>query len=757
MGTTSATASSRGDRGNSIPRDNPDLTGYTFHSYTLVRPIGAGAMGVVYEATKSGRRLRFAIKILDPRESSHEAQALERIDHPNVVTVFAFGTMRDPKGQPRPYIVMSLVDQARSLATAAAAKSVDERLEMFEQVCRGVEEIHNTVNHHDLKPANILVGRHGVPMVTDFGLATPIASNETRRSGGTPLYMSPEQFCTPIANLTRRSDVYALGVILYELLTGTWPHLIPDGASRDELAAIRARPVTPPSRVCHELDDELDRIVLRALSFSPDARYEKASDLELAIARYRAKGVGTFERMRRSGARAWRDTRGLRVGVRTAAMVGMAVALAMLVAIGPVRRSVNWEARVPVAAPGGGTLTGVRIVKMPSSLEMVRLAGANGIPAASVNDAGSWRGLHGILCERLAGIADVIVFDIWFAGERPEDDRFAAGIRHALASETPVVVGAQTGEVDAEGMPVVSSVLWDAGVRWGFVKVDHLGRGATGVPLLIEREPAAVPSLSLTAIAMSGVRRGFPEFGLDQEGEILIEYWAEGRSRRPGTRRRLNENLLVQPTTVEVPPRRNLSDSFVKPGERVAAVRIDGISPEVQAASTVDYEAVLDRNPDALAALSGKIVVVYDHERDNLFSVKGRQMKGAFVHAAAIEALLANAAPRRWAGPEHLPAMVAAAALGVGLGWGSVMVVSGLGLRKPAVLYAASLSVRVIVDAGAVWALHAAALALLRRDNILMSPVPSACTIVLAAEIGAVWTVLFLSRHTRRRITPCLE
>ena len=210
-------------------------------TYKLLEAIGEGGMGVVYmaEQTQPVRR-KVALKIIKPGMDTRqviarfeaERQALALMDHPNIARVLDAGAT----GSGRPYFVMELVkgipitdycDQAHH--------SIPERLDLFMQVCKAVQHAHQKgIIHRDIKPTNVLITLHDgvpVPKVIDFGVAKATGQQLTEKTlftafaqmVGTPLYMSPEQAALAGLDIDTRSDIYSLGVLLYELLTGTTP------------------------------------------------------------------------------------------------------------------------------------------------------------------------------------------------------------------------------------------------------------------------------------------------------------------------------------------------------------------------------------------------------------------------------------------------------------------------------------------------------------------------------------------------------
>lgn len=332
--------------------------------YVLRELLGEGGFGVVYRAAQvEPVRREVALKILKlgmdtrdvVRRFQRERQALASTDHPNIARVLDAGATETG----RPYFVMELVRGVDICTHADRARlDVDARLELFEQVCRGVQHAHERgLVHRDLKPGNVLVATQdgrAIPKVIDFGVAKAsrgsgaVTTLATRHGStlGTPTYMSPEQASLGEAAIDARSDVYTLGVLLYELLVGA-PPLDPERLQnappqeierllREEVAerpsarvrgAVRpaARRGLTPGALATRLRGDLDWIVLRALEKERERRYATAAALADDVRRHlegepvRARPPSRVYRARRYVARH-----------RTAAL-GMACTLLALV------------------------------------------------------------------------------------------------------------------------------------------------------------------------------------------------------------------------------------------------------------------------------------------------------------------------------------------------------------------------------------------------------------------------------------------
>jgi len=307
----------------------PDRAPERIGPYKILEKIGEGGMGVVYAAEQEAPfRRRVALKIIKPGMDSKqvlarfeaERQALALMDHPSVAKVFEAG--ETPRGLP--YFAMEYV-QGEPITTYCDRHrlSIRQRLDLLVQVCEGVQHAHQKgIIHRDLKPSNVLVALQGdnpVPKIIDFGVAKATAQRLTERTMftelgvliGTPEYMSPEQAEMTGLDVDTRTDVYALGVILYELLTGTLPFEPKDLRSLgfDEIRR-RIREVDPPrpstristlgergtesarmrrtepGKLASRLKGDLDWITSKAIEKDRTRRYGSPNDLAADIGRH---------------------------------------------------------------------------------------------------------------------------------------------------------------------------------------------------------------------------------------------------------------------------------------------------------------------------------------------------------------------------------------------------------------------------------------------------------------------------------------
>lgn len=271
--------------------------------FGTLAPIGEGAMGLVLEGYDAERQCPVAIKMLkvrDPdarRRMLREAELLARVQHPNVCAILELG---ESDGQP--WIMMPLI-RGRVLDQAWQSLSLDARIDLLIDVCRGVEAAHAAgLIHRDLKPANIMVtsDEHGalVPIVMDFGIARneydPAGSlTATGEIVGTPNCMSPEQVRGERSLIDRRTDVWAIGCLLYQAICDRLPYL---GASAAVvMAQIVTRDVPSPRRLRPQLSRKLARICVQCLERDRGRRYPDVSSIREDLRRYR-KGLPVLAR-----------------------------------------------------------------------------------------------------------------------------------------------------------------------------------------------------------------------------------------------------------------------------------------------------------------------------------------------------------------------------------------------------------------------------------------------------------------------------
>lgn len=269
---------------------SPDMPRDYFSGYELIREIYTGGQGVVYQAIHKDTKRKVAIKVLIEgpyatkaarRRFEREIELVAGLKHPNIISVFDSGMA--PHGQQ--YCVMDYV-RGVPLDQYVRDKKLKLRdiVTIFSMVCDAVHHAHQKgILHRDLKPSNVLVDGNGHPRILDFGLAKMIGGPEetfvsvTGHIVGTLPYMSPEQSGGPAFSVDIRTDVYALGVILYRIVTGHAPYDTPDDNLVTAFRNIQeAEPAKPPLK---GVNSEIRVIIVKAMEKDPERRYQSASEL----------------------------------------------------------------------------------------------------------------------------------------------------------------------------------------------------------------------------------------------------------------------------------------------------------------------------------------------------------------------------------------------------------------------------------------------------------------------------------------------
>src|SRR4051794_11685994 len=269
--------------------------------YRIVRMLGQGGMGIVYEAEQDRPRRTVALKVIKPgfanpnllRRFELEAEALGRLQHPGIAQIFEAG-MADTGCGLQPYFAMELIGGEPLVQYAQAhALNIQQRLELMAKVCEAVHHAHQRgIIHRDLKPANILVEASAQPKVLDFGVARitegdaqTTLQTEVGQILGTLTYMSPEQVLGNPLDVDTHSDVYSLGVILFELLAGRLPYKIP----RQPHEAVRTLQDCSPTRlglISRDYRGDIETIVGKSLEKEKIRRYASAAEMAGDIQRH---------------------------------------------------------------------------------------------------------------------------------------------------------------------------------------------------------------------------------------------------------------------------------------------------------------------------------------------------------------------------------------------------------------------------------------------------------------------------------------
>ena len=289
------------------PADPTVVKGTRIGNYHIRRIIAMGGMGIVYEAVQEHPHRTVALKVMRVgvtsksamRRFEYEVQTLARLPHANIAQIYEAGTHTDPlsPSESVPYFAMEYVPNARPLIEYANVKklTVRERLALFTKICDAVDHANQRgIIHRDLKPSNVLVDSNGEPKIIDFGVARATDSDlalTTMQTNvgqliGTLQYMSPEQCEADPHALDTRSDVYSLGVLLYELLCDQLPYDVQRVALHEAARVIREELPARPSSVNRLLRGDVETITLKALEKDRTRRYQTAGQFGEDIQHY---------------------------------------------------------------------------------------------------------------------------------------------------------------------------------------------------------------------------------------------------------------------------------------------------------------------------------------------------------------------------------------------------------------------------------------------------------------------------------------
>ena len=659
----------------------------TFPGYQIVRELRHGGQGVVYQAIQQATKRKVAIKVLlhgkfaaaaARRRFEREIETVAQLHHADIISIFHADVTSDG----RPYYVMDYVrGEPLNRYVRDHRLTLKQTLELFARICHAVHYAHQRgVLHRDLKPSNILIDGDGNPKILDFGLAKWLAApvdpgvTATQDAVGTLPYMAPEQTRNDPDKIDVRTDVYALGVILYLLLTGCFPYPV-NGNLADVLSHIVHTPPVPPEKNWSSevgvasrtgsasgrqrcpIDREVRTIVLTALAKQRERRYQSAAELAGDIERYlahqpiHARGdsmaylVSTRARTLARRHPVWAYL----LAVWAAAFITDAVVVRAVYSWTPLNDAYERLLARTFAGSDAAAFEQVCVVAITDDTDVERLAQEAGVGGVTRAENRSLRRLHGRLMERLAaGEPLAVAWDISFEGETEYDEGFVQGVQALRDGGIEAIVGTHGWLADEQGLPRVSKNILPH-VRWGSMVVGASGPGRWGLDLCLQRTGRdAAPSLALATLAAARRPDTAAHWMLDSESHALDVRYVRPAEVAPRAGHWVGEQERVKLTEV------SFEDSDyplfgIRRGDQLGLLATPIPATGILDGSTIPYHAVLRADEAQLQDwFAGKAVVVGDMRgaTDRHGHPDGRRIAGCYIHATGLDMLLCDLAVR---------------------------------------------------------------------------------------------------------------
>ncbi len=678
------------------PVDDCAIPADALPGYRMIKEIHRGGQGVVYQASQLSTRRKAAIKVMrqgpfagpsDRARFEREVRVLAQIQHPNIVGIHDTGQAAGCY-----YYVMDYIHgQPLDAYVRQRSLSIDELLKLFLKICDALNAAHlRGVVHRDLKPGNILIDTDGEPHVLDFGLAKTVAADtDTTRMTITGQFLgslpwaAPEQAEAAPSKIDTRTDVYALGVVLFQLLTGKFPYDVM-GNMHDVLNNILTAVPLRTTRLRREIGNDLDTVVQKCLEKDRPRRYQTAGDLARDIRHYLAGEP--IEARRASIMYMMRTRTATAVGRRPIAACLAIVLISVMFAqvaggltvflITPLNSL--FEQLVQRGRPtttATKPLKDIRVVALRRDMDYAGMAQQVGLSEDVLrNDLYAMRRVHGLLMQRLCEARPaVVVWNIHFRAERPEYDNYlAAGMQALRDAGIEVVVGVPNWSLGPDGLPeLCRAVLRQA--RWGSTPLQA-GQGDTWkLPILIQHGLAdPLPSMELQAYA--AFRQPGCRFDLRvnlQRETITLLYWRRTDPTVP--------SKALTGTTEEIrlsAVRRIITEKGVDigvfPNDLAGYYLIELPSDADLERVTCQYDTLLNADPDTLRELvHGRIVIIGDARFSERYNrdPQQRTIWETHTHAAVIDMLLRDAPLQIVSPPAMLLLTALAAFTGMGIGW----------------------------------------------------------------------------------------
>jgi CHASE2 domain-containing sensor protein/tRNA A-37 threonylcarbamoyl transferase component Bud32 len=685
-----ATRAGSGDEETALPTVSPAsapplpaaLPADFFPGYEILEEVNRGGQGVVYKALQQGTRRCVAIKVMregplasaaDQARFEREIQVLGALRHRHIVTIHASGVVAGCSYYVMDYIAgVSLQEWFEQTRRPAG-----ELLALFSKICGAIGAAHaRGIIHRDLKPGNIRIDGEGEPNVLDFGLAktglgagivSPGAVTGTGQFLGSPAYSSPEQMDGRPDRIDARTDVYALGLILYQMLVGQLPYDV-SGSFDSVRLHVRETQPRPPRSIVRDLDVDVETIVLRCLSKERERRYLDARALLADIERYLAGEP--IEARRDSVAYVLRKR--LRRGMQRNRLLAGMIVLVLSSAAGVGTLHLPYGLRLldrEFDRGGAAWLLSLRpawsddVVVVGLSDEsmalVATLAEERGLSGVTPENRISLRKLHGTLFADLAraGVR-VVCFDGFFEREDPQFDvAFAEGAHRLHDAGARLLVGVRT----ATGVekPRIAATIHEVIDGWGWIYLarDEFAKiyGVWGC--LHEAPVVTTPSLAIAVFAAreAGRDRSWrPYYYWEVQHSVLALAFQRTAPDGATVWRGYDRWLFL--SKIAADRREGAPEGFNVKGRDAATLRVSIPDDETLKRHTIAYHDVLRMSDvDRRAHFEGKTVMIGDTRRaasgpgDTLDlhlmpdASGGREQSAVYLHAAAVCALMNGA------------------------------------------------------------------------------------------------------------------
>ncbi len=676
--------------------------------YEIQREIAVGGMGSVFEAIQDQPRRSVALKLMRGARASpaavkrfeKEAQLLARLQHPCIAQVYEAGT-HACGDQSVPYIAMEFVQGARPITEHCRAHKLTRRrrLELFLDVCDAVHHGHvKGIIHRDVKPGNVLVDGAGHVKIIDFGVSRALDADptsvtmqlESEQLIGTLQYMSPEQCDSSLGEVGVSADIYALGVLLYELLCGKLPYEVDATNIAHTVQVIREQPPIRPATIDRSLRGDLETILLKALHKDPARRYHSAEQLGEDVRRLLqgqpvlARGDSLWylasTRLKTAIAKhqVWAALAACVIAVVFTQTIGVMVLFHWTRADWAFQRTVT--RLFPPSSPN--LMSTVRIVSLREGTDAEGLAKSLGIEGIQPGDArGARRLLWAHLLRRLAETASrAVAFDVQFITPTEHDQEFVDAVNLLKQKPVDVVMAVHEWLPNEQGLPRLAPLIAPH-VRPGGVSSVTDEKQPWRASLFALPNSSAQPLPSLAVATLAAFLHPGAELSLTytRQTGLLVMRFSQRHLSAPAFSTPVGEPKAIVPNTVIDEVGSHAAAWGLRPESSLGLLMVEMPGDAILRTPPVDLDLV-----DVLRApqkqlrewFDGRVVVIGDarvEARDGPFEHSdGRVLPGFCLNAAAIDMLIRGEGVR-------VPYTIEQQAIPLSQLWGIELAAAGLG------------------------------------------------------------------------------